>query len=223
MQAPCPFIRKHLCACFLTKETHRTDADTRLRIGAFGALVSLLFTVSFGGRAACGGPVPVRHDPRGHFPSVSLHPRRRLCPLAPVTWMLGKSGGRASAEACFPCWAESGVTTSSVSWWFPAAPLPDPSPFCLRVCRVSQSIAAAYLAAHTGPVAWRVLGARPYRAGSLPYCFSVQRGVPCSSGTFLALASAVSPRRPRSSSGRWCLETQTGPSCTSALLASHPR
>lgn len=151
MQAPCPFIRKHLCACFLTKGTHRIDADTRLRIGAFGALVSLLFTVSFGGRAACGGPVPVRHDPRGHFPSVSLHPRRRLCPLAPVTWMLGKSGGRASAEACFPCWAASGVTTSSVSWWFPAAPLPDPSPFCRRVCRVSQSIAAAYLAAHTGP------------------------------------------------------------------------
>lgn len=125
---------------FSDQRAHRTDADTRLRIGAFGALVSLLFTVSFGGRAACGGPVPVRHDPRGHFPSVSLHPRRRLCPLAPVTWMLGKSGGRASAEACFPCWAESGVTTSSVSWWFPAAPLPDPSPFCLRVCRVSSPL-----------------------------------------------------------------------------------
>lgn len=127
---------------FSDQRAHRTDADTRLRIGAFGALVSLLFTVSFGGRAACGVPVPVRHDPRGHFPSVSLHPRRRLCPLAPVTWMLGKSGGRTSAEACFPCWAESGVTTSSVSWWFPAAPLPDPSPFFRRVCRVSQSIAA---------------------------------------------------------------------------------
>lgn len=125
---------------FSDQRAHRTDADTRLRIGAFGALVSLLFTVSFGGRAACGGPVPVRHDPRGHFPSVSLHPRRRLCPLAPVTWMLGKSGGRASAEACFPCWAASGVTTSSVSWWFPAAPLPDPSPFCRRVCRVSSPL-----------------------------------------------------------------------------------